>query len=382
MGFRPIRRVRAHLRHRRHDRDEQRYEAELAEMRARAFAEREQGISTAPLGRPRFGIKARIRGWQHRQEAAAYEAELNQLDGPWHVRTWRWVRWSSFRALRAYRGTPRFVQLLTRTVVLAVVAGLVALPFLADDAPVPVEDAFADLALDAPPGARRLLLAGDLKVFTLQKSYAGNFRDDGAVGAAYTPGPCGIVDGQAIVFGKVQELDDNCATWADQYARVSEAFEPDVAILMVGTAESFDRVIDGEILKIGTPEHRAYLVGQLEQARAALTGGEARLLLTTAPCSVLPDGKPDPGLTWVNEVWADYAADHADKVTLADLDEFICPDGQPGVTPEGDVILEGREFTRAGAAAVWAWIAAESAAAVGDDPAARSTSTSSGNTEA
>ena len=231
---------------------------------------------------------------------------------------------------------------------------------------------FAELRrrLNAPPlpGAVRVLVAGDSIAFTLVTAKIDD-RDERLVwNRGVTIIGCGIVTGTPSSRGVAGTSQDHCAEWADRYAAGVKKYRPQVATLLLGGWELFDRTVNGQHLRVGTPAMEQYLRTQLERAREILTAGGASLALLTTPC--LSVAKRDLGawgeteradpdrIRWLNQVWARYATDHPDDVHLLDLAAIACPHGKFGATIDGVTMrTDGEHFTPEGARVVWRWLA-------------------------
>lgn len=238
----------------------------------------------------------------------------------------------------------------------------------------PRPNVFAELSriLNAPPlpGATRVLVAGDSIAFTLVNP-AMDPRDDKLVWKrGVTIIGCGLVTGVPVSHGVAGNPQDDCAKWMGQYAAGVKQYRPEVAVLLLGGWELFDRTVDGKFLRVGTPEMETYLRGQLDQARAILTQDGAPLVLLTTPCFSVAQRdlgawgereRNDPArVRWLNQVWARYAADHPTDVHLFDLSDIACPGGKYAAKLDGVTMrTDGEHFTPEGARVIWHWLAPE-----------------------
>ncbi len=224
--------------------------------------------------------------------------------------------------------------------------------------------------LNAPPrpGATRVLAAGDSIAFTLVTIKL-EPRDERLV---WTRGVtiigCGIVTGTPSSGGIAGTNQDHCAEWADRYAAGVKKYRPQVATLLIGGWEMFDRTVNGQNLRVGTPAMEQYLRTELDRARTILTAGGASLALLTTPCVSVAKRdlgawgeaeRSDPKrVRWLNQVWARYAADHPADVHLLDLDAVACPNGKFAATIDGVTMrTDGEHFTPEGAQLIWRWLA-------------------------
>jgi peptidoglycan/LPS O-acetylase OafA/YrhL len=220
-----------------------------------------------------------------------------------------------------------------------------------------------------PPGATRVLLAGDSIAVTLgfDAVRPSQRKDIWLKGVARVG--CGLLTGSPITGDTVGQSQDECRDWPQEYAKGVRAYKPDVALLLIGGWEVFDRKIGGRTLRVGTPPMEAELRKALDRARRVLTADGARLAILTTPCfspSTRELGefgeaaRADPArVQWLNDVWRRYAADHLD-VTLLDLDAHACPNGAYTDTIDGVTMrTDGVHFTLPGARLLWKWLGPE-----------------------
>ena len=221
-----------------------------------------------------------------------------------------------------------------------------------------------------PPGAARILVAGDSIAFTLVNVGLSPALQDLVWLRGAAKLGCGINGGTPLSGGVSGASQSRCADWPRRWAAAVRAHKPDVAVLLLGGWEVFDRVIDGRTLRVGSPEMEAHLRSQLDRARKILTSGGATLAILTTPCFSIARrnlgqwGEPeraDPArVQWLNEVWSRYAVDHSTDVRLLDLNGHACPGGDFAATIDGAKMrTDGVHFTDAGAKVMWQWLAAE-----------------------
>ena len=217
------------------------------------------------------------------------------------------------------------------------------------------------------PGAVRTVVAGDSVAQTL--TYFGvppAQRDQLWVRGSTILG-CGIVVGDMTSGGQRVTQVPECAAWADVYREVVAKRDPDVAALLIGSWELYDRYVDGQLLKIGTAPMERYLDQQLAAAERVLTARGARFVLFTSPCFRPTDtavgawgikDRSDPArVNWLNQVFARYAAAHPKEVTVIDLHRFLCPGGKFADRIDGQPVRsDGVHFSAEGAALVWKWL--------------------------
>lgn len=267
-------------------------------------------------------------------------------------------------------GTMGFVR---RPVVLPACAVLVlGLTFVtttgAQTAPVSVlaVERYQYLARTTPPATKRVLVLGDDTAFAMGWKVRPPVDVAGIRGTVAATVGCGIAGGTTVVNGAALP-DPHCRAWPDVYREAIDAFDPAVNVLMVGTYELFDRKIGGVTRRAGSPALARQLRGELDRAYRVLTAHHTPMILLTATCAD-PDATVDPSwaavrrdparVAWVNRIWRDFARAHPTKVTLADLNTVLCPQGNPHPTI-GTLPLrpDGITLSAAGAGVVWHWLA-------------------------
>jgi len=268
------------------------------------------------------------------------------------------------------RGT--FARLLPRVDPrLAVAASATALLVLAvavtAGAPRPTPSWADELtAVPAASGDRKVYVLGDSVAWGLASGY----RDrpgDGIEVRGTTELGCGLIAAPVVVDGRVEPLQGSCDELDRRWPREVAAYQPDVAVLMLGIGEQFDRDLPGGTVRFGTPAYRGFLEQELDTRVLQLGGAGSRpVVLVTVPCHQVPDTglsgnaaviNDASRIRWLNDVQRDYADRHASAVRLLDLDGYLCADGYSnsfgGVDP---LRSDGLHFTPQGVRLVWRWL--------------------------
>jgi hypothetical protein len=126
--------------------------------------------------------------------------------------------------------------------------------------------------------------------------------------------------------------------------------------------DTYDHRVDDRWVEFGTDEHETQWFRVLEQARAAVTGGGARLVLLSSP---LLDYPREPN-TRREEAWrmhhlsalaSEFASAHPADVSFVDLAAHVCPD--PECPDLQELRPDGLHYDPEGAIEVAAWLTGE-----------------------
>jgi hypothetical protein len=190
---------------------------------------------------------------------------------------------------------------------------------------------FNQARLDAPPGSTRVLMAGDTFASSFVSADQPQFDGSDIRGVVEGASGCDVLDDQIAIGTTILPASPPCE-YAASYFTAIVGFQPDVAALTFGPSLVFDRVVDGERLDVGTPEHRAWLYEQLDELIESLGRDGAVPLLTTVPCMTPPTTGTYAGLAGplldprrrdaANEDLRAYAEDR--DLSIADIGSFLC----------------------------------------------------------
>jgi hypothetical protein len=221
---------------------------------------------------------------------------------------------------------------------------------------------YREQADTAPRGATKVLVAGDALALSLGAHTKESFTGGGIRGTTVSLYGCGLSTAD-IVVGRPVPAPPQCAELPDTIRNAVESFSPDVSVLMAGPNEVFDRVVEGRLLRIGTPELESYLHAELDRIRRLLRTGATPLVLLTVPC-MEPPASASPGVratqgderrvAWLNDVWRRYAQRRPETVRLVEYGDFLCRSAaaEPQAMRTNGVVLSA-----AGAAETWHWLA-------------------------
>jgi len=180
-------------------------------------------------------------------------------------------------------------------------------------------------------------------------------------------GGCGLGLG---VMRPFSDLDwwstSSCTDWRSNWSEQIAAHDPDIVVLHIGFWDTFDSIVDGTFLEVGTPSADSYVLDRLEDAFGVLTSRGATLVLLPIPCFD-PDLPPIAGHdlsyeVWrgdhINRLWESFAAAHPKQFLLLDYRSTLCPDGQFAYWINGQQVRtdDGLHLTNAGADAVAKWL--------------------------
>jgi len=247
-------------------------------------------------------------------------------------------------------------------------------------------DGTGDVGGDAPGKGKgsngkeiRVFLAGDSVAFTLafnlsrQTQAAAGMR---VIDAAELG--CGVARAANFVDGQPEAQAPACQRWPELWRERLIGARAEVAVVVLGAWEVYDKYDQGRVLEVGTPAYDAYLQQELDFALGTLTTqGVRTVLFTNVPCFKVPDtrlaseadARNDPARgAWVNQVLGRFASRHPGVVSVLDLRGLLCrgPGGDRYLERIDGVVVrgEGVHFTPAGAELVWDWLVPRIEAAV------------------
>jgi hypothetical protein len=167
------------------------------------------------------------------------------------------------------------------------------------------------------------------RVFTVNRSQTG----------------CGLTHGgEVLVEGRVQTINDYCDQVPQWTADVRE-LRPDLAFLLIGAWDAYDRRIDGAWITFGTPEWDARMTADLQASVDSLSSTGAKVVFATVPHfenrSVVnrpPEFKSafDPWrVDHLNGLIRQVAAANPGRVAVVDLQHHLAAPEQVGLLEDG-----------------------------------------------
>jgi peptidoglycan/LPS O-acetylase OafA/YrhL len=212
-------------------------------------------------------------------------------------------------------------------------------------------------------------LVGDSVAYTLADALSESAASHGVSLAASVQPGCGIItgipvasDGTTVPWGK------GCSdAIPGAQIRIGQSSGAKFVVAL-STWEDSDRIVNGQLVKFGTPAGDQLWFQLLDEMRARLTAGGARLLLVKIPppATFSDLGPADPDavhrMVLLGSLYQRYTTLHPD-VGLVDLATIVCPGGPPCPEYVSGIRLrpaDGGHFQAPGAA----WVAPRLYAAI------------------
>lgn len=215
------------------------------------------------------------------------------------------------------------------------------------------------------PTPTRALLVGDSVPLGLYERFPQADHPDLRVSDTTLLG-CSSFAVPSEVEGVPLHFDEKCVEWESDIPKVIDTFGPDVGLVFAGVGEQFDKVVDGDVLRFGTPAHRDWLTGALRERIELFRDRGVPVVLPTVPChevanaglsnvaQVINDDRRVQALNDViEEVAADYRHTKGPRVRLVDLYAGLCADGYTDTLDGVRLHEDGLHFTDDGARVVW-----------------------------
>src|SRR5262249_656286 len=143
--------------------------------------------------------------------------------------------------------------------------------------------ALAHAAAPPPaPGVARSVLIGDSVAFTLGVGFERvepptlEVKNAGVLG-------CGVIQGDAYIGGTWQRNAEKCQHWSETWPDIIRSEQAQTVVAFWGAWDMYDRRVNGQVMRWGTPELDGYLISQLDHALGVLTSTGALVALLTAP---------------------------------------------------------------------------------------------------
>ena len=217
------------------------------------------------------------------------------------------------------------------------------------------------------PGRQRILVVGDSTACSM---YLGLSVVGNAVGVRVDNASiigCGIVSDEVSVAFFATNRSQRCH---DAVQRIEGAAFAKHTPDLVVWASSFERasiVTQDGILVAGTPAWRAELLRRMNAALARFTAAGERVVIVSQPSFVdrNPGASADKYMMLfprLNELLRQFAHEHSDRVTYADLAGAVCPSGPPCPRNVAGIALrevDGAHYVPTGSVWVARWLLSE-----------------------
>jgi hypothetical protein len=127
-------------------------------------------------------------------------------------------------------------------------------------------------------------------------------------------------------------------------------FAPDVVLAFLTAWEASDARVDGRDVRLGTPEGEQQLLEVLDTLRQMTTQAGGRLAIVLSPPMAV-DGEPRGSIrhpdeqwriTYLNDLYQRYSAQHRAEVGVLDLRATLCPTEPCSYTLDGVEVLPDR----------------------------------------
>jgi hypothetical protein len=172
--------------------------------------------------------------------------------------------------------------------------------------------------------------------------------------------------GEIYSDGAPRPTSDDCDVWPTTWQQRVDQMQPDIAVVLVGAWELFDRRVDGQMLTFASPEFEARLRSEMDLAISILQSRGAEVVLLTSPCFRPLDGdladwgeerSDDARVDWLNRLYRSYATTNLGSVQVADLHGLLCPNGEYLTELEGQQLrFDGVHLTPPAADLTWRWL--------------------------
>jgi hypothetical protein len=148
---------------------------------------------------------------------------------------------------------------------------------------------------------------------------------------------CGLSSDVGDHWNGESWLDRRCRpAWRERWPQQLAQFRPDVVVMLVGAQDTFDRRINGQVVKFDTTEGARLAQGDLQDAVTMLSTGGARVVLLTTPYYVMGwPMKIDVKRSCMSHDWIEryntlqraVVQRNGSHASILDLNKYIDPNG-------------------------------------------------------
>jgi peptidoglycan/LPS O-acetylase OafA/YrhL len=215
----------------------------------------------------------------------------------------------------------------------------------------------------------RVMLVGDSVSASLAPGLAHEMTLSGDVFWSVAVPGCGLAgDVGQLWVGEWLGINPRCSPpWRQRWSAEVAAFHPDIVVGLFGAHDTFDRRVDGQLIRFDTPAGASLAEHDLDDAITTLSSHGAAVVLLTAPYYV--PGWPmkiDGPRSLFNPAWIDrwnsiertVAGRNAGRVAIVDLNRYLDPNGTWTDTINGIKvrIFDRMHLSAEGAAYVAQWL--------------------------
>jgi peptidoglycan/LPS O-acetylase OafA/YrhL len=216
----------------------------------------------------------------------------------------------------------------------------------------------------AGTGTTNVFLLGDSVAYNLRSEFPADLEPALRVTGSTQLG-CGLLPDQLTAEGKVITPGADCVSWHQRIGTEINFYHPDIGVLFVGSWEQYDRIVNGKILKLGTPEFEAHVDAELSVLLAQLDPKTRPVAVMNDPCHLTPDFGlgPEPRVVndenrvrLLNGIVARFVAAQGPAVHLLDFHGFLCSGGYTATKDGVTLRTDGLHYTPQGARLIWTWL--------------------------
>jgi peptidoglycan/LPS O-acetylase OafA/YrhL len=199
------------------------------------------------------------------------------------------------------------------------------------------------------PRNLRLFVVGDSVGFTFAYNWPQHLTPDVTVHGSAALG-CRLQPGEQLRAGEPTGNTTGCPSWRTDWPGQMQFFAPDVVLAFLTAWEASDARVDGRDVRLGTPEGEQQLLEVLDTLRQMTTQAGGRLAIVLSPPMAV-DGEPRGSIrhpdeqwriTYLNDLYQRYSAQHRAEVGVLDLRATLCPTEPCSYTLDGVEVLPDR----------------------------------------
>jgi len=187
------------------------------------------------------------------------------------------------------------------------------------------------------PGRRTLAVVGDSQAMTLVRNAPGTATASFGLVDGSIEG-CGLFPGGSMRSSAgFRRFFEPCKDAPQRWARSVTSAKADAALVLIGAWDVFDLDRNGTVLRFGTPEHDAVLLGTLRAGIEAVAAVGATTVLLEVPCyrpiavgglPLLPERGDDARVRHLNDVLRRVAAEEPQRARFVAGPPEWCADEQ------------------------------------------------------